>query len=90
MLLRNGKPYINKIDKIEESYLIIADISTKNEALSYQNDWWELVSQNKLLKIPVSNKNIFHVGDKLHAYTKGIIKSLPPIAIAPTIKKVGG
>ncbi len=33
------------------------DTSKKEEALSYQKNWWELASQNKILRVPISNED---------------------------------
>ncbi|MCU5409191.1 DUF3221 domain-containing protein [Bacillus cereus] len=73
---------------MDRHYLVVADTSTKEEALSYQNDWWELVSQNKILRVPLSNGENYALGDKLHVHASAWTASLPPIAVMPTLEKV--
>ncbi|MEW4109833.1 DUF3221 domain-containing protein [Bacillus thuringiensis] len=73
---------------IDNNYLVVAAISTKDEALTYQHDWWDLVSQNKILRVPVSDSENYKLGEKLNVYAVGWTASLPPIAVMPTIEKL--
>ncbi|MED2990005.1 DUF3221 domain-containing protein, partial [Bacillus thuringiensis] len=70
------------------NYLVVAATSTKDEALAYQHDWWDLVSQNKILRVPISDGENYTLGEKLNVYAAAWTKSLPPIAVMPTIEKV--
>ncbi|MGX5634565.1 DUF3221 domain-containing protein [Bacillus thuringiensis] len=81
-------PFTGYVIATDDNYLIIANTTTKEEALSYQNDWWELVSQNKILRVPISNSDNYVVGDKLNVFSSGWTFSIPPIAIMPIIEKV--
>ncbi|MGH1287840.1 DUF3221 domain-containing protein [Bacillus toyonensis] len=81
-------PFTGYVIATDDNYLVIANTATKEEALSYQNDWWELVSQNKILRVPISNSDNYLVGDKLNVFSAGWTFSTPPIAIMPTIEKV--
>ncbi|EOP79334.1 hypothetical protein IGM_06313 [Bacillus cereus HuB4-4] len=81
-------PFTGYVVSMDSHYLVIADTSTKEEALSYQNDWWELVSQNKILRVPLSNEENYALGDKLNIHASAWTASLPPIAVMPTIEKV--
>lgn len=80
-------PFTGYVISVDKNYLVVANTSSKEEALSYQNDWWELVSQNKILRVPISQDQNYTVGEKLHVYAVGWTASLPPIAVMPTIKK---
>ncbi|MCU4946862.1 DUF3221 domain-containing protein [Bacillus cereus] len=81
-------PFTGYVIAADDNYLVIANTATREEALSYQNDWWELVSQNKILKVPISNSDDYLVGEKLSVFSAGWTFSIPPIAIMPTIEKV--
>ncbi|MGE6553322.1 DUF3221 domain-containing protein [Bacillus mycoides] len=81
-------PFTGYVISMDRHYLVLADILTKEEALSYQNDWWELVSQNKILRVPLSNAEHYALGDKLQVHAAAWTASLPPIAVMPTIEKV--
>ncbi|MGN4669242.1 DUF3221 domain-containing protein [Bacillus cereus group sp. MYBK234-1] len=81
-------PFTGYVIATDDTYLVIANTATKEEALSYQNDWWELVSQNKILRVPISNSDNYLVGDKLNVFSVAWTFSIPPIAIMPTIEKV--
>lgn len=81
-------PFTGYVLESADNYLVIANTATKKEALSYQNNWWELVSQNKILRVPISNRDSYLVGDKLNVFSAGWTFSLPPIAIMPTIEKI--
>ncbi|PGK30634.1 DUF3221 domain-containing protein, partial [Bacillus anthracis] len=72
----------------DNNYLVVAATSTKDEALAYQHDWWDLVSQNKILRVPISNSEDYQLGEKLNVYAVGWTASLPPIAVMPTIEKL--
>ncbi|AEA14339.1 MULTISPECIES: DUF3221 domain-containing protein [Bacillus] len=73
---------------VDSHYLVVANTSTKEEALSYQNNWWELASQNKILRVPISSGDNYALGEKLNVFAKAWTYSIPPIAIMPTIEKV--
>ncbi|MED3257127.1 DUF3221 domain-containing protein, partial [Bacillus thuringiensis] len=45
-------------------------------------------SQNKILRVPVSDSENYTLGEKLNVYAAAWTKSLPPIAVMPTIEKV--
>ncbi|MED2776979.1 DUF3221 domain-containing protein [Bacillus thuringiensis] len=81
-------PFTGYVIESADNYLIIANTDTKEEALSYQNDWWELVSQNKILRVPISNSDNYLMGDKLNVFSAAWTFSIPPIAIMPTIEKI--
>ncbi|WP_410993556.1 DUF3221 domain-containing protein [Bacillus cereus] len=81
-------PFTGYVIATDDTYLIIANTATKEEALSYQNNWWELVSENKILRVPISNGDNYLVGDKLNVFSAAWTFSIPPIAIMPTIEKV--
>ncbi|HDR5272032.1 DUF3221 domain-containing protein [Bacillus thuringiensis] len=81
-------PFTGYVISVNSKYIIVANTLTKDEALSYQNDWHELVSQNKILRVPISNNGSYTLGEKLHVYAVGWTASLPPIAVMPTIEKV--
>ncbi|SFM39160.1 Protein of unknown function [Bacillus sp. 5mfcol3.1] len=82
------KPFTGYIISVDHNYLVVANTSTKEEAISYQNDWNELISQNKILRVPISNSKNYMVGEKLNVYAVAWTASLPPIAVMPTIEKV--
>lgn len=80
-------PFTGYIVSVDSHHLIIVDASTKEEALSYQDNWWKLISQNKVLKVPILNSGHYTLGEKLHVYAAAWTKSLPPVAITPVIEK---
>ncbi|MED2875099.1 DUF3221 domain-containing protein [Bacillus bombysepticus] len=82
------EPFTGYVISVDNNYLVVAATSTKDEALAYQNDWWELVSQNKILRVPISNAEKYKLGEKLNVYAVGWTASLPPIAVMPTIEKL--
>ncbi|MCU7756923.1 DUF3221 domain-containing protein (plasmid) [Bacillus cereus] len=82
------EPFTGYVISVDNHYLVVAATSTKDEALAYQHDWWELVSQNKILRVPISSGAGYTIGDKLNVYAVGWTASLPPIAVMPTIEKV--
>ncbi|MGG0198882.1 DUF3221 domain-containing protein [Bacillus anthracis] len=82
------EPFTGYVISVENNYLVVAATSTKDKALAYQNDWWELVSQNKILRVPVSNGKNYTIGEQLNVYAAAWTKSLPPIAVMPKIEKV--
>ncbi len=82
------EPFTGYVISVDNHYLVVAATSTKDEALAYQHDWWELVSQNKILRVPISSGADYTIGDKLNVYAVGWTASLPPIAVMPTIEKV--
>lgn len=45
---------------------MVASTSTKDEALAYQNDWWGLVNQNKILKVTISDGENYTIGEQLN------------------------
>ncbi|EEM80195.1 DUF3221 domain-containing protein [Bacillus thuringiensis] len=81
-------PFTGYIISVDRNYLVVADTSTKEEAISHQNDWSELIAQNKILRVPISNGENYMVGEKLNVYAVAWTASLPPIAVMPTIEKV--
>ncbi|OPD40900.1 DUF3221 domain-containing protein [Bacillus thuringiensis] len=82
------EPFTGYVISVDSHYLVVAATSTKDEALAYQHDWWDLVSQNKILRVPISSGEDYTIGDKLNVYAVGWTASLPPIAVMPTIEKV--
>ena len=82
------EPFTGYVISIENNYLVVAATPTKDEALTYQHDWWDLVSQNKILRVPVSDSENYKLGEKLNVYAVGWTASLPPIAVMPTIEKL--
>ncbi|EEL25277.1 DUF3221 domain-containing protein [Bacillus cereus] len=82
------EPFTGYVISVDNNYLVVAATSTKDEALAYQTDWWELVSQNKILRVPISNDENYKLGEKLNIYAAAWTKSLPPIAVMPTIEKL--
>ncbi|WP_436866970.1 DUF3221 domain-containing protein [Bacillus fungorum] len=82
------EPFTGYVISVDNNYLVVAATSTKDEALAYQHDWWDLVSQNKILRVPISNSEDYQLGEKLNVYAVGWTASLPPIAVMPTIEKV--
>lgn len=81
-------PFTGYVISADDNYLVVADTNTKEEALSYQNDWWELSSQNKILRVPITNKDNYSVGEKLNIFSVGWTHSIPPIAVMPVIEKI--
>ncbi|MCR6789890.1 MULTISPECIES: DUF3221 domain-containing protein [Bacillus cereus group] len=86
--IQKQEPFTGYVISVDEDYLVVAATSTKDEALTYQHDWWDLVSQNKILRVPVSDSENYTLGEKLSVYAVGWTASLPPIAVTPTIEKV--
>ncbi|MED2795998.1 DUF3221 domain-containing protein [Bacillus thuringiensis] len=82
------EPFTGYVISVDKNYLVVAATSTKDEALAYQNDWWELVSQNKVLRVPLSGGENYALGEKVNVYAVGWTASLPPIAVMPTIEKL--
>ncbi|ENL4423821.1 MULTISPECIES: DUF3221 domain-containing protein [Bacillus cereus group] len=85
---QDQEPFTGYVISVDKHYLVVAATSTKDEALAYQNDWWDLVSQNKILRVPVSGGENYTLGEKLNVYAVGWTASLPPIAVMPTIEKL--
>ncbi|EOO23012.1 hypothetical protein ICM_06235 [Bacillus cereus BAG1X2-3] len=56
---------------MDANYLVVANITTKEEALSYQNDWWELFAQNKILRVPISAGDHYLPCEKLNVFSVG-------------------
>ncbi|PHD42570.1 DUF3221 domain-containing protein [Bacillus toyonensis] len=81
-------PFTGYVISADDNYLVVADTNTKEEALSYQNDWWELASQNKILRVPITNKGNYSVGEKLNIFSVGWTHSIPPIAVMPVIENI--
>lgn len=79
-------PFTGYIMSIGDKYMTVADTPTKEEAV--QGDWRELVDQGKILVVPIPEDGTYVVGDRLNVYFKAMTKSLPPIAILPTIEKI--
>ncbi|EOP97713.1 hypothetical protein IGM_00491 [Bacillus cereus HuB4-4] len=82
------EPFTGYVISVDKNYLVVAATSTKDEALAHQHDWWDLVSQNKILRVPVSDGGNYTLGEKLNVYAVGWTASLPPIAVMPTIEKL--
>ncbi|MFJ8219717.1 DUF3221 domain-containing protein [Bacillus cereus] len=82
------EPFTGYVISVDKNYLVVAATSTKDEALAYQNDWWDLVSQNRILRVPVLDGKNYTLGEKLNVYAVGWTASLPPIAVMPTIEKL--
>ncbi|PEA88870.1 DUF3221 domain-containing protein [Bacillus thuringiensis] len=81
-------PFTGYVISADDNYLVVADTATKEEALAYQNDWWELAYQNKILRVPISAEDQYVVGEKLNVFSVGWTFSIPPIAVMPIIEKV--
>ncbi|MEN3129655.1 MULTISPECIES: DUF3221 domain-containing protein [Bacillus cereus group] len=81
-------PFTGYVISADDNYLVVADTATKEEALSYQNDWWELAYQNKILRVPISTEDQYVVGEKLNVFSVGWTFSTPPIAVMPIIEKI--
>ncbi|WP_044796229.1 hypothetical protein [Bacillus cereus] len=81
-------PFTGYDISVDDNYLVVASTTTKKEALSYQNDWWELASQNKILRVPTSSRDHYLLGEKLNIFSVGWTFSIPPIAVMPTIETV--
>jgi hypothetical protein len=81
------EPFTGYVISVKNNYLVVALRLQKDEALAYQHDWWDLVSQNKILRVPVSDDENYTLGEKLNVYEIAWTKSLPPIAVMPTIEK---
>ncbi|MGU3443614.1 DUF3221 domain-containing protein [Bacillus cereus] len=81
-------PFTGYVLSAANNYLVVADTATKEEALSYQNDWWKLAYQNKILRVPISATDQYVVGEKLNVFSTAWTYSIPPIAIMPIIEKV--
>ncbi|EJR28488.1 MULTISPECIES: DUF3221 domain-containing protein [Bacillus cereus group] len=86
--IQEQDPFTGYIILVDNNYLVVAATSTRDEALAYQNDWWELVFQNKILRVPISNTEHYKLGEKLDVYAVGCTASLPPMAVMPTIEKL--
>ncbi|MCY7477809.1 DUF3221 domain-containing protein [Paenibacillus larvae] len=71
---------------VGDKYMTVADTPTKEEAL--QGNWRDLVNQGKILIVLVPKNEVYIVGDKVNVYFQAMTKSLPPIAIKPTIEKI--
>ncbi|MEM5603403.1 DUF3221 domain-containing protein [Bacillus cereus] len=82
------EPFTGYAISVDNNYLVVAATSTKDEALAFQNNWWELVSQNKILKVPISDGENYTIGEQINIYAAAWTKSLPPIAVMPKIEKV--
>ncbi|XOS92807.1 DUF3221 domain-containing protein [Brevibacillus laterosporus] len=81
-------PFTGYVISIDDMYMVVANTSTQEDALSYKDDWWELASQNKILRVPISTGDDYVLGEKLNIYATAWSLSIPPIAIAPTIEKI--
>ncbi|MEC3018505.1 MULTISPECIES: DUF3221 domain-containing protein [Bacillus cereus group] len=65
------EPFTGYVISIDNNYLVVAATSTKDEALIYQHNWWDLVSQNKILRVPVSDSEHYTLDEKLNVYAVG-------------------
>lgn len=81
-------PFIGYVISVDGNYLVVANTTTKEEALSYQDDWWELASQNKILRVPIYAEDHYQLGEKVNILSAGWTFSIPPIAVMPTIEKI--
>ncbi|AXK18490.1 DUF3221 domain-containing protein [Bacillus cereus group sp. N11] len=81
-------PFTGYFISADDNYLVVADTNTKVEALSYQNNWWELASQNIILRVPITSKDNYSIGEKLNIFSVGWTHSIPPIASMPVIEKI--
>ncbi|MBW3496364.1 DUF3221 domain-containing protein [Bacillus sp. FDAARGOS_1420] len=81
-------PFTGYVISVDDNYLVVANTTTKEEALSYQNDWWEVASQNEILRVPISSGDHYLPGEKLNIYSVGWTFSIPPIAVMPNIETV--
>ncbi|HDX9708036.1 TPA: DUF3221 domain-containing protein [Bacillus thuringiensis] len=81
-------PFTGYIISADAQYLVVADTSTKEEALYYQNDWWKLAYQNKILRVPIFAGGNYALGEKVNVFSVGWTYSIPPIAIMPIIEKI--
>ncbi|ALL11840.1 hypothetical protein BTXL6_11260 [Bacillus thuringiensis] len=81
-------PFTGYVISVDNNYLVVANTTTKEEALSYQNDWWELAAQNKILRVPISDGDHYLLGEKLNVFSVGWTFSIPPIAVMPTIERI--
>ncbi|HDR7711201.1 TPA: DUF3221 domain-containing protein [Bacillus cereus] len=82
------KPFTGYVVSINDNYMTVLDTPTLEEALLYQENWWNLVSKNKVLIVPVPKDNSYTVKDKLNIKFTAMTMSLPPIAISPIIEKI--
>lgn len=73
---------------VDSNYMTIVDTLTMEKAQMYQENWWNLVNENKILLVPVLDNNSYTIGDKLYVYFKAMTMSLPPIAMSPIVEKV--
>lgn len=81
-------PFTGYFISADDNYLVVPDTNTKVEALSYQNNWWELASQNIILRVPITSKDNYSIGEKLNIFSVGWTHSIPPIASMPVIEKI--
>lgn len=81
-------PFSGYIISLDNKYLVIANTFTKEAAISYQNDWRKLISQNKILRVPLSSGENYMLGEKLNVYAVAWTASLLPIAVMLTNEKV--
>ncbi|QEL82899.1 DUF3221 domain-containing protein (plasmid) [Bacillus sp. JAS24-2] len=75
---------------IDNPYMTVIDVPTMEETLVYQENWWDIVNNNKIQIVPIPNDVSFTVGDKLNVYFKAMTISVPPIAMSPIIEKLTG
>ncbi|MEI4789965.1 DUF3221 domain-containing protein [Bacillus sp. FJAT-53060] len=81
-------PFTGYVISVDNKYMIVADTPTKEEALLYQNNWWELAAQGKILRVPISIDDHYEIGEKLNVFSKMWTSSIPPIAGMPTIERI--
>ncbi|PFI75655.1 DUF3221 domain-containing protein [Bacillus cereus] len=79
-------PFTRYVISVDDNYIVVANTTTKEEALSYQNDLWELAAQNKILRVSISGGDHYLLGEKLNVFSVGSTFSIPPIAVMPTIE----
>ncbi|AMR88583.1 MULTISPECIES: DUF3221 domain-containing protein [Bacillus cereus group] len=73
---------------VDSNYMTIVDTPTMEKAQMYQENWWNLVNEKKILLVPVLDNNSYTIGDKLDVYFEAMTMSLPPIAMSPIVEKV--
>lgn len=81
-------PFTGYVLSMDGNYLVVVNTTTKEEALSYQNAWWESVPQKKNLRVPIYTGDHYLPGEKLKVFSVGWTFSIPSIAVMPIIEKV--
>lgn len=82
-------PYLTGfVTSINENYMTVMDVLTKEKAMKLQQDLYTAALQHKALLVPINKDMNFATGNKVSAFTKAVTHSIPAHAIAPTIKKI--